>query len=257
MKPLQKAIQIRLEKRCPIQEIIDELLRDYCSTPHPATGSTLGDMMLKGRYRTKFSHLPNCTENQIQEEKIHDSHRKEVANFKINASSWQKYPNIIQGDKILEKQSSKTNTFLSQFDPTPHMVTYVQGSRYELVADNDYNNVHTIIRHISDIKQYKPYQHPQRYHSPSPTQSTHKYSSLNNTYANPAFNDTASPYTAPFGMDHTFTTKLQLPPYQYYLIPTQKKNKRERGGQKKRNTSLPAKYADFVVNIPGRRVENI
>ena len=37
MKPLTKAIQIGLEKRRPIQEIIDELLHDYRSTPRPAT----------------------------------------------------------------------------------------------------------------------------------------------------------------------------------------------------------------------------
>ena len=86
MKPLKKAIQIKLEKQCPIQEIIDELLHDYCSTPHPATGLTPGDMMLRGGYRTKFPQQHNSTENLIQEAKIRDSHRKEVANAKINAS---------------------------------------------------------------------------------------------------------------------------------------------------------------------------
>lgn len=175
MKPIKKAIQIGLEKRRPIQEIIDELLRDYRSTPHPATGLTPGEMMLRGGYRTKFPQQPNPTENQIQEAKIHDSHRKEVANAKINASRWRKYPKIIQGDRVLVKRSSKINKFASQFNPTPHMVTDVQGSRYELVADNDYNNRHTIFRHISDIKLYKPKQHPKsitHYPPPSPDANT-------------------------------------------------------------------------------------
>ena len=156
MKPLKMAIQIGLEKRRPIQEIIDELLHDYRSTPRPASGLTPGDMMLRCGYRTKFPQQPNPTEKQIREAKICDNHRKEVANVKINASRWRKYPNIIQGYKVLVKRSSKTNKFVSQFDPTPHMVTDVQGSRYELVADNDHNNAHTIFRHISDIKLYKP-----------------------------------------------------------------------------------------------------
>lgn len=55
------------------------------------------------------------------------------------------------------------------------MVTDVQGSRYELVADNDYNNRHTIFRHISDIKLYKPKQHPKsitHYPPPSPDANT-------------------------------------------------------------------------------------
>ena len=121
-------------------------------------------------------------------------------------------PKIIQRDKVLVKQSSKTNKCVSQFDPTPHMVTDVQGSRYVLVADNDHNNAHTIFRHISDIKLYKLYQHPQRYRPPTPTQSIHKYSSLNNTPANPAFNDTASLYTNPFGLDHTSYNKTTTIP---------------------------------------------
>ena len=129
MKPLKKAIQIGLEKRRSIQEIIDEFLHDYRSTPHPATGLTPGDMMLRGGYRTKFPQQPNPTENQIQEVKIRDSHRKEVANDKINATRWRKYPKIIQGDKVLVRRSPKTNKFVSQFDPTPHMLTDVQGSR--------------------------------------------------------------------------------------------------------------------------------
>ena len=109
MKPLKKAIQIEHEKRRPIQEIIDELLHDYRSNPHPAPGLTPGDMMLRGGYQTKFPQQPNPTENQIQEAKIRDSHRKEVASSKINASRWQKYTKIIQGDKVLVKRSLKTN----------------------------------------------------------------------------------------------------------------------------------------------------
>ena len=143
----------------------------YRSTLHPATGLRPGDMMLRGGYRTKFPQQTNPTENQIKEAKIGDSHRKEVANAKINASRWRKYPKIIQGDKVLVKRSSKTNKFVSQFDPVPHMVTDVQGSRYELVADSDHNNAHSIFRHVSDRKLYKPYQHPKGITPPHPVQT--------------------------------------------------------------------------------------
>ena len=123
------------------------------------------------------------------------------------------------------------------------MVTDVQGSRYELVADNDHNNAHTIFRNISDTKLYKPYQHPPKVSAP--TQSRHKYSSLNNTPVNPAFNDTASPYTAPFSPDYTpynriATIPISRPPN------TNTQQTRERGGHNKWNTTQPAKYADFV-----------
>ena len=128
MKPLKKAIQIGLEKRHPIQEIIDEVLHEYRSTPHPATGLTHGDMMLRGGYRTKFPQQTNPTENQIQEAKIRDSHRKEVANAKSNASRRRKYPKIIQGDKVLVKRSSKTNKFESH-----RKLAYVPGPTFGFV----------------------------------------------------------------------------------------------------------------------------
>ena len=132
-------------------------------------------MMLRGGYQTKFPQQPNPTENQIQEAQIRDSHRKKVTNAKINASHWWKYPKIIQGDKVYMKRSSKTKKIVSQFDPTPHMVTDVQGSHYELAADNNHNNAHTIFRHISDIKLYKPYQHPQRYQVQTQVQLPKQY----------------------------------------------------------------------------------
>ena len=154
------------------------------------------------------------------------------------------------------KRSSKTNKFVSQFDPTPHMVTDVQGSRYELVADNDHNNAHFIFRHISDMKLYKPYQHPQRYYPP-PSPDTN-IAPLTIPLPTPLL------MTLPFHtLSHLLliiplTTKLQLSPYQDHQIPIHNKRERERerGGHNKRNTTLPAKYADFVVNIPGRRVGN-
>ena len=80
-------------------------------------------------------------------------------------------------------------------------------------------------------------------------------SSLNNTPANLAFNDNARLYTAPFGLDHTSYNKtatipMSRPPN------TDTQQTRERGGHNKRSTTLPVKYTDFVVNIPGTRVKN-
>ena len=68
-------------------------------------------------------------------------------------------PRLSRETKFWWSDHQQKKKIVSQFDPTPHMVTDVQGSCYELVADN-YNNVHTIFRHISDIKLCKPYQHP-------------------------------------------------------------------------------------------------
>ena len=106
------------------------------------------------------------------------------------------------------------------------MVTDVQGSCYELVAD-DCNNMYTIFRQISDIKNIQTLSTLPKV-SPPP-QSRHKYSSQNNTPANPAFNDTASSYAAQFGSDHTpynktATTPISRPPH----TNTQQTRERER-----------------------------
>ena len=87
-----------------------------------------------------------------------------------------------------------------------------------------------------------------------PTQSRYKYSSLNNIPANPTFNDTASAYNAPFGLDHIFYNKTATAPISR-TPNTNTQETKERGGHNKWNTTLLTKYADFIINIPGRRVE--
>ena len=54
MKPLGKAVKVALDKHQPVQKAVDELLSDYRSTPHPATGLAPGDMFFRGGYHTKF-----------------------------------------------------------------------------------------------------------------------------------------------------------------------------------------------------------
>ena len=69
MKPLKKTIQIRFEKQRPIQEIINELLRDYHSTPHPAMGLTSGDMMLGGANGQSFLNNPTPLKTKSRKQK--------------------------------------------------------------------------------------------------------------------------------------------------------------------------------------------
>ena len=47
MKPLGKAVKIALDTNRPLQQAIDDLLSDYRSTPHPATGVAPGNMIFR------------------------------------------------------------------------------------------------------------------------------------------------------------------------------------------------------------------
>ena len=61
---------------------------------------------------------------------------------------------------------------------------------------------------------------------------------------------------------HTLPHLVRIIPLQQnhnyrYIKTTQYQNTtKERGGHNKRNITLPTKYADFVINTPGRWVEN-
>ena len=236
MKPLKKAIQIALDKGQPIQGAIDELLWDYRSTPHPATGLTPGDMLFRGGYRSKFPQQPNPTEHQIEEAKNRDSKRKNTTNAKVNSSRWRKYTDIIQGEKVLLKRQTGQNKYMSIYEQVPYTVTDVQGSRYELVKETDYDNSKKIYRHLNDIK---------KYHS-CPKAKVHVTPSLRRRH-------------------HSLDIKTDAPPQPQRTIastPTtsvpgpisMRSTGGKESGRSQRERRLPKKYDDYLVFLPGNKM---
>ena len=239
MKPLKKAIQIALDNGRPVQEAIDELLCDYRSTPHPATGLAPGDMLLRGGYRSKFPRRPNPTEHQIQEAKNRDSKKKYTTDAKINSSRWRKYTNIIQGEKVLIKRQIGRNKYSSMFERIPYTVTDIRGSRYELVKDTDYDNSQPIYRHLNDIKKYRSCPTPKIHPTPPlrtlPQRRHRSFGRIDTTPQTPAVPN----------QPNNSTTLMPRPP-----------NQNNTGGEERsrrysqRTSKLPQKYDDYIVSLP-------
>ena len=183
MKPLGKAVKVALDTNKPVQEAVDDLLIDYRSTPHPATGLAPGDMLFRGGYHSRFPKRPPVTEQHIKEAKKRDKERKTEANAKQNASRWRQYPNIIQGNEVLAMRFMRK--FKSFYEKTPYIVTDVKGTQYTLLSCDTKRPRQPIIRHASQIKLYQqPAQIMPPHYRPAqtePQQSNKAYDLPSNT----------------------------------------------------------------------------
>ena len=185
MKPLGKAVKVALDTNKPVQEAVDDLLIDYRSAPHPATGIAPGDMLFRGGYHSRFPKRPPVTEQHIKEAKKRDKERKAEANAKQNASRWRQYPNIIQGNEVLAMRFTGKTKFKSFYEKTPYIVTDVKGTLYTLLSCDTKRPRQPIIRHASQIKLYQqPAQTMPPHYRPAqtePQQSNKTYDLPSNT----------------------------------------------------------------------------
>ena len=154
MKPLGKAVKITLDTNRPLRQAIDDLLSDYRSTPHPATGVAPGNMLFRGGYNLIFPPTPSTTEQVIEEAKKQDIKQKQATNERINKSQWLKYPNIIQGNEVLALRLAKRKKFQSLYEPTPYTVFDVKGAQHTLVPSDNSLSKQPIYRHASQIQLY-------------------------------------------------------------------------------------------------------
>ena len=185
MKPLGKAVKVALDTNKPVQEAVDDLLIDYRSTPHPATGIALGDMLFRGGYHSRFPKRPPVTEQHIKEAKKRDKERKTEANAKQNSSRWRQYPNINQGNEVPVMRFTGKTKFKSFYEKTPYIVTDVKGTQYTLLSCDTKRPRQPIIRHASQIKLYQqPAQTMPPHYRPAqtePQQSNKAYDLPSNT----------------------------------------------------------------------------
>ena len=174
MKPLGKAVKVALDTNKPVQEAVDDLLIDYRSTPHPATGLAPGDMLFRGGYHSRFPKRPPVTEQHIKEAKKRDKERKTEANAKQNASRWRQYPSIIQGNEVLAMRFTGKTKFKSFYEKTPYIVTDVKGTQYTLLLCDTKRPRQPIILHASQIKLYQqPAQTMPPHYRPAQTELQH------------------------------------------------------------------------------------
>ena len=122
---------------------IQEMLIGYRSSPHPATGVTPYEALMKRQVRTKLDY--QTTEDNVNN--IHDTiiNRRDAEykdKIKVNAQNKNtKEHNFIKGDHVLLKRR-KTNQWSTAFEPAFYIVTRVDGSSIVARRITDGRNVY-------------------------------------------------------------------------------------------------------------------
>ena len=86
MKPLGKTLKAAYFNRDNAQHALDELLKAYRTTPHPATKAAPGDLLFMCGYHSDFPWRPDI-EDAMEEATLHDRTQKQERNLRLNSST--------------------------------------------------------------------------------------------------------------------------------------------------------------------------
>ena len=111
MKPLGKALKAAYYNRDSAQQAIDELLKAYRSTPHPATGMPPGEMLFRHGYQTGFPRPEPRSDEELAQAVADDRLRKHNRSKATNMSK-KRTPSILNvGDRVLLRTLPKGRKF--------------------------------------------------------------------------------------------------------------------------------------------------
>ena len=150
MKPLGKALKAAYHHRDSAQAAIDELLKAYRSTPHPATEMAPGDMMFRQGYQADFPKLRYAEENEVKAAEARDKEQKHERKEKTNASR-RRVPMAVEvGDEVLLKAYPKGRKFQPVFKDEVYEVVDVEEKGVTVRGGGN----KPLRRHKDDIKKY-------------------------------------------------------------------------------------------------------
>ena len=111
MKPLGKALKAAYYNRDNAQQAIDELLKAYRSTPHPATGMSPGEMLFRHGYHTDFPRSTPRSVEELAQAISDDKLRKQNRSATTNMSK-KRTPSVFnEGDRVLLRNLPKGRKF--------------------------------------------------------------------------------------------------------------------------------------------------
>ena len=118
MKPLGKALKAAFFNRDSVQEALDELLKAYRSTPHPATKIAPGDMLFRYGYQSDFHRKkPEVSGQEIDEAITRDREQKLARKQAMNESCKRREMHVTEGDRVLLKKLPKGRKFDPMYSP--------------------------------------------------------------------------------------------------------------------------------------------
>ena len=149
MKPLGKALKAAYYNRDSAQEALDELLRAYRSTPHPATKTPPGDLLFREGYKVDFPR--RSTDTDLQAAQINDKEQKKERKEKVNSSKKRTPMKVEVGDQVILKSYPKGKKFQPIYGEEVYEVIEVEDKG--VVVKSNSNQV--LRRHKDDIKLFK------------------------------------------------------------------------------------------------------
>jgi transposase InsO family protein len=150
MKPLGKALKTAFLNRENAQKAIDELLKAYRSTPHPATKLSPGNMLFRHGYHSDFPRGQAVSDEDVNEAVTRDREQKLSRKEAINSSAKRKAMEVQVGNIVLLKQYPKGKKFSPTYSEELYVVTQVDDKGVTVQDSNGKSKR----RHKDDIKTF-------------------------------------------------------------------------------------------------------
>ena len=154
MKLLNKTEQIAHRQGRRSQDAIQEMLMGYRSTPHPATGISPYNALMRRKVRTKLDQTAtkiDVIEMEQNITKADNLYKSKWAENKRHAKD--SHHKITVGDTVFLKQH-KRNKWTTAYEGEPYTVTRVDGSSIAARRSSDGRKIYRDATHFKVARQY-------------------------------------------------------------------------------------------------------
>ena len=151
MKPLGKAMKIAHFNKASVKDVLTQLLENYRSTPHPATGISPASMLFRDGLRTSFPRK-NVDPEAVTAARTHDETTKKAREIQINSSKYRRPLKIDIGDSVVLRDFQKSSKFKPIFSPEPCSV--LEYSNHNTVTVERKSDGKVLTRHTDDVKKF-------------------------------------------------------------------------------------------------------
>ena len=127
-------------------------MNSYKQTPHVATGVPPASMMFRDGIRSQFPRKA-LTENEIAIARKKDLEQKQQKQEEVNNSKFRKQADLLVGETVLIRNSSKTSKFQPTFTPDLYEVLQADNQAKKLML-RKWGCGSILIRHPDDVKRF-------------------------------------------------------------------------------------------------------
>lgn len=141
----------QLEKKDWKEDLLQYLIM-YNSTPHSVTGRSPSELFYRRQFRDKIPNAVDIRNNVFDEEvKDRDKEQKDKGREYSDRKRKATESNIDVGEKVFVKNLIKDNKLTSNFSPTEHTVTGINGSDVQVRNDETGKEYRRNIVHLKKI----------------------------------------------------------------------------------------------------------